>query len=92
MLGRGIPQHLAVKISEDSIWVRGKTAGVPSIPFKGPHAWTHSLKDLLTLSSSTRIVAQKQHMGKILSGFRARTGGAALARAEVLLGSDHVPC
>lgn len=51
-------------------------AGVPGVPLKGPH--TNLLKNLLSLSSSTKAA------GTELSGFKVRAGGETSFQTEVL--------
>lgn len=80
------PQYLGVKVSRDSVWVKWRAAGVPSIPLKQPkHRLTHSLTLVLSSSEGTATRKAPGIQGGIeLSGFRARTGGAALSQTEVL--------
>lgn len=81
------PQHMVVKISGDSIWIGGLLEFWVFL-LQGPHM--NLLNDGLTYSelkcwSSSSKSTRDKWGKKELSGYRARTGGAAVSRGKKLL-------
>lgn len=77
------PQHLAVKISRDSVWVRWKAA--VDLGIRHPldtDSLTNTHPKLQKRNSSSKSI-RGIWVGTKLSGFKARAAGAALSRNKV---------
>ena len=89
MLGRGVPQYLAVESSMDSVQVRWRATEKPGIFLKGPGTESLPHKTCPKLQRGDRSLRSARYLrGETeLSGFRWKTGGATLLRTRATAGS-----